>query len=950
MTRICFVIVFLCMTCSIFGQSGNAAFSIIRHLNENQGAFSNTVYQVAFDSYGACYLATDKGLARYNGTRIEHLAMQDGLQAQEIYNLRIQDNTLYFLPLKGGLYYINYLAKTPVCKKKIDVADVIKDIVIRDSTLHISTYSYIFSSTPSNIITRQIYFSGAKTRVYEFENNFYLKSTNSFSKFDITTNAIDTVIRNRENIKAIGVYQDRVYYAYRDYFYSKHLSSAHADSVRLSGVFNSGLPDVVWPVNDSVLFFNIHNQLLTFNIKTGLHEVVLDHVDVNNINYNAQTGYYYVCTKNDGLYILKRDQSHTALLESYHSAISFMEVHAKGDYTLGFEDGEAILKHSTYQSSSVVNVLVNYKNLLFAGLDKGYEVIDLASGKTLMKHMNTTVKKAVGYGRFVYYTGSKSFIRFSLHDFSSKIIIKFNHRSYYLQLLNNTLYTQSYNTDSLFRIDPASDKVSNLGHLKGQVVKAIPIGDRLYFLTDAGHLYRYDHKTLTDIRLSDHLFYPVAGLCYFEYDRGYLWIGNNHFFAAISVSDLEKGNYRFKPLDLCLPKHATYAQIVQGKLYYAYQNTINAIQPDLKRNASDYYRLRLKKTEHSVSRDHLFSKACGRVSLDMETINYSGKNSVITCLVISNGRIIQVRKNIPEGAFTLDSLPMGASRILCFARDNHLNSTRIASLPLFLEDQLLPRIILTLVLYSLGILLVAFLIFRYILNNLKKQHALKMELVMLEQKAGALVLNPHFVFNALGNIQGFIGSKQLATANTYLLKFSLVIRSYINFMKKGIVTLSNELESIHHFIEFQNIKYEDSLRLVVVKDPGLNTEMINIPAFVLQPFVENSIKHFRKHQEVLLIEIHISAVVNNTYTVTIQDNGPGLEKSFDESIFFENSKRENAEFKSIAFTLERLEKVHAARNLPFSFSIKNRYSDQLVEGLSVVLHMSSLAEYPETKA
>lgn len=950
MTRLFFVIVFFCMTGHAFSQHENASFTIIRHLNESQGAFSNSVYQVAFDGYGTCYLATDKGLGSYNGTVLRHLDMQDGLHTQEVYNLKIKDSTLYFLPLKGGLYYFNYLVKSPVYKKKIDVADVLKDIVLRDSTLHISTYNYIFSSTPSNVITRQIYFSGSKNRVYEFENNFYLKSANSFSKFDISSNRIDSIIRNRENIKTFCVYRGRVFYSYRNYFYSKQLSANRTDSVRFTGFSASDLPDVAWPVNDSILFLNINRKLLVFHVKTGESDILLDHVDVNNINYNAQTGYYYVCTQNDGLYILKRDQEYNRLLNTYEGNISFMDVSAKDGYSLGFENGRILFKNKSYQSSSVVNVLLNYKQLLFVGLDKGYQVIDLASGKKLLEYMNTTVKRAVRYDSSIYYTGSKSFIRFSLHDFSSTRIIEANHRSYYIQQHGKSVYTQSYNTDSLFKLDPSSDRLSALGYLKGQVIKSIQIRDRIYFLTDAGYLYCYDQQKLTNIRISDHLFYPATQLSYFEYDRAQVLIGNNSFFARISVSDLEKGNYQFKPLHIPLPKDARFAQVKDGNLYYAVQNTISCIPLGLNHSTPDFYGLRLKKTESSVSRSHLFSKALGRVSLDLETINYTGKNNAITCIVVSNGRVIRIKKHILENTVVLDSLPMGASRILCFATDNHLNSTKITSLPLFLEDKSFPEIILSLVCYSLGILLLAFLIFRYTLNNLKKQHALKMELVMLEQKASALLLNPHFVFNALGNIQGFIGSKQLKTANTYLLKFSLVIRSYINFMKKGIVPLSNELESISHFIEFQNIKYEDSLELVVIKDPGLNPETINIPAFVLQPFVENSIKYFRKHRPILAIEIHISAVVNNTYTITIHDNGPGLEQGFNESIFRENTSGENTEFKSIAFTLQRLEKVHAARNLPFGFSIKNRYNGHIVEGLSVTLQLSPLPDYQETKA
>lgn len=947
MIRSLFIILSLWLTPHLFAQEKNSSFDIIRHLNESQGEFTNTIYRTAFDRYGKCYMATNKGLASYNGTSLQFFNMQDELHNHEIYNLQIKDSLLYFLPLKGGLYYVNYLQEFPVFRKKTDVADVLKDIVLRDSTLHLSTYNYIFSATASNIITKQIYFSGNKNRVYVFENNFYLKSENSFSKFDIGTNKIDSILKNKEDIKTFCVYKGRMFYSYRNYFYSKNLSSNKSDSVRFSKFPKSALPDMIWPINDSLFFLVIDQNLLCFNSRTGLFETVLERVEVNDIAYHEADGCYYVCTQSNGLYILKRDSLPHTRLNTFGQKISYLQVNTKTDYVTGFENGDLLFRNKLYSSHSALNTVVSYRNKLFCGLNTGIHIIDGASNKSLYDYQNTTVKKAILYDSTVYFTTSKSLVKFDLNDFSSRKVIGSNHRSYYLQKHNNNLYTQSYNTDTLFEIDPVTDKVKAIGHLKGQVIRSINIHHTIYFLTDVAQLYRYGHGKLTDLRISDYLFYPVTDPAYFETVHDQLLIGNNTFFISISMSDLEKENYCFKPLHLPIPKYAKDVQIKDSVVYYALHNTINYFPLDLKPETKNFYSLKLKKKEVTTHRDRLFSSPLGRLNLDLETVNYTGQKEVMTCYIISNGKKIRLKKNISKSTILLDSLPIGASHILCFATNDHLYNSEIVSIPVYIEDHSTRKIIFTLICYGLGILLIAFLVFRYTLKNIKKQHTLKMELVLLEQKVGALLMNPHFVFNALGNIQAFIGSKQFATANTYLLKFSLVVRSYINFMKKGIVTLSNELESIRHFIEFQNIKHEGSLELTVFKAPESNTDAIHIPAFILQPFVENSIKYFKKHKPVLSIELHISALTDNRYTITINDNGPGLAKELSEDVFFEKNSGENNEFKSIAFTLQRLKKVHDANRLPFSFSIKNRHNDHETEGLTVTLHLSSLPAYPD---
>ena len=936
---------FLCMLLlrSAISQQVNPSFEIIRHLNEINGSFTNNVYRVAFGNNGKCYFASNKGIGSYDGRSVQRLTMQDGLPDNEIFNLKIKDSTLFFLPLKGGLYSYNYLTEKPIFKKRASVNDVLKEIIISDTTLLLCTYSYIFSSWQTNSIIPKITFKWNHTKVVVFENDFYMLTENDFLKFNSKTNVCDTLIKNKKGIKTLCVSKKKLFYSYHNYFYSKNLQSNKTDSTFFPLFSKIELPKTISLINDSLFFVVSGKTLLTFNSKTGHTENILENVDINNITYNPIDHYHYIST-NNGLYILRNNLYRSYILNTFNYNLSYLHLDTARHYSAGFENGDALFENHIYKNPYKVNQLINYKHQLICGLDVGFKVFDTRTKSEVMDFTLSSIKKMALTDSSVYMTTSSVLYKFDLNNFILKRIIQKNHRSYYLQQHGNKLYTQSYNTDTLFSVNITNDKIVPLGSVKGQVIKSIETKNTIYFLTDLAYLYIYDKKTLTGINISDHIYYPITALSYFELYTDHFLIGNNDVCISISKSDVERNIWRFRPIPLYLPKEAHFVQINHNTLYYALNNTIRYFPVSFINTEKNFYSLNLKKTQTTSYRDNLFARPLGRFNTSFETINYTGNDEVITCYIISPGQKL-VKRSLHEMTLLIDSLPIGISYMVCFATDNKLNRSNIISIPINVTDTSTQKIVITLAMYGLCILLLAFLVFRYILLNLKKQHRLKMELIMLEQKVGALLMNPHFVFNALSNIQGFIGSKQLEKANTYLLKFSLVIRSYINFMRKGIITLNDELESVWHFIEFQQIKYEGKLEFNVVKAPDLNTEGINIPAFILQPFIENSIKHFKNHKPILSVEVTISSVINNSYTITITDNGPGLNKEIIEKGFSEPD-HETREFKSLAFTLQRLKKIHEANKLHFHFTIENRNNEQGVrEGLKVVLHLNTLPNY-----
>ncbi len=142
-------------------------------------------------------------------------------------------------------------------------------------------------------------------------------------------------------------------------------------------------------------------------------------------------------------------------------------------------------------------------------------------------------------------------------------------------------------------------------------------------------------------------------------------------------------------------------------------------------------------------------------------------------------------------------------------------------------------------------------------------------------------MNPHFIFNALNTIQGFVYFNDKKSASFYLGKFSQLIRKILDSSSKQTITLGEEIEILQLYTDIEKARYGETFNVTIKIDPALDQEFILIPPMLIQPYVENSIKHGVFHKQgdkILMIRIS-KAEDEEVIEVVIDDNGIGRERS-----------------------------------------------------------------------
>ncbi len=171
-------------------------------------------------------------------------------------------------------------------------------------------------------------------------------------------------------------------------------------------------------------------------------------------------------------------------------------------------------------------------------------------------------------------------------------------------------------------------------------------------------------------------------------------------------------------------------------------------------------------------------------------------------------------------------------------------------------------------------------LFMYYYRRERKARAFNEEFNELEKQAFRAQMNPHFIFNCLNAIQEFLINNESEQAHRYLSQFAKLIRKSLDFTKRSTISLTDEIDFLMLYIKLEQLRYLQAFKVEVNIHPNVKADEIEVPSLLLQPFVENAIRHGQlgRMQAEGLLKIDFEFAEKYLYC-TIDDNGVGLEFS-----------------------------------------------------------------------
>ena len=245
--------------------------------------------------------------------------------------------------------------------------------------------------------------------------------------------------------------------------------------------------------------------------------------------------------------------------------------------------------------------------------------------------------------------------------------------------------------------------------------------------------------------------------------------------------------------------------------------------------------------------------------------------------VNENGAVIRFRALAP-GSYNLQVLAVDVNGI---PSDENLQLSFVIQKPWYATWPFLLLVAVVLIATVSAIFLSRI---RYINQRNARQlenSRLKEDLRASQMTALRAQMNPHFMFNVLNSIQGLFTIGKAEKANEVLSRFSDLMRSILDVSDQNTIGLDKELEMIGLYLELEAVRFGDEFHYKVDVAHDIDPKKVEVPSLLIQPYVENAVKHGLLHRKGNKnLSVTLALTDNETMLeVRIDDNGIGRDKA-----------------------------------------------------------------------
>lgn len=316
-------------------------------------------------------------------------------------------------------------------------------------------------------------------------------------------------------------------------------------------------------------------------------------------------------------------------------------------------------------------------------------------------------------------------------------------------------------------------------------------------------------------------------------------------------------------------------------------------------DSSSLHHLGFKKRNLSVTYEALRFNDPGKISYRYRLMGYDS-----TWFYTND---LQVQFNpLPYGKYLLE---VQAKTEL----DAWENSSNLIILPIVCNAPFWSSLLFWVFVFSLIIFLLI-MSFRRRIQSIRKrdkeEKELQKRIVESEQMALKAQMNPHFIFNSLNSIQQYVIDRDVEGANSFISGFSKLMRQTLEFSSKDSISLEEEISYLTNYLSLEKARMESQFLYQVevkIEQPASDLE---IPPLLLQPYVENALRHgvryLKDRNGFILLSFQ---QLGSLLICTIEDNGIGRHKAGE----FKAVNPIEYQSRGMSLTAERVALLNASR-------------------------------------
>lgn len=938
-----------------------------QHYDLNDGLNGLTVYCEIQDKDGFMWFGTDGGLSRFDGTHFKNFTTSDGLPDNEVLKLYVDSkNRLWILSFSHSIcYYENgeihnqkndsMLAKIQLSSEPVDISeDRYGNIVLLENTvIHIIDDKGKMTSYRDTVGNKFQTINLGVNDKKEVVVSAFLKNDhfNGWGFYELNgARLADTfyaVSENNRFVNRLCVFLKPGVEVYRllDKMYVTHKRDRKTSVLSIPDHFNglSWLCDSLFTLNadDTVYLYNAKQERISDKFFLG---------KITNCCFRDSEGSYWFGTPGYGIYRLASNSIRNYNLVSQNNPLSVYSLYKTDSYLLAGTNKSLLWKigHDNkffpltvargVGGARITGIVENDGNII-AGSPDGLSYFDNQHQQTIGQ--SVSVKNIYRYADTILVSTNWNVFKMSIRQPLISDII-WNRRATSAYRFDGLYYVGAL--DGLYTVDD-NKSISFLGKkdtlLSSRVSGMTNSGDTLWIATYGNGIVAYHAgKVVQHIAEINGLTSNSCRALYRDHEN--LWVGTD---KGLNCIRLKNGSYtitKYSSKDgfncdiincLLVSRDTVYLGTPYGIIYFN-PKEINKTSISVLRINS----IKSKQNTWAPSSGNLIlSPGDNSLRIDFSCISFKSQGDIRYYYRISgldtNWKV--TKDNILDYA----SLASGSYVLELYATNAFGIKSNLVRLNVTVERPFYFSTWFIIMIIVVTIALVWLTMNRRIRKIMRRENeksTLQKKITDMEQLALRSQMNPHFIFNCLNSIQQYVFDKNVIDANRFISGFSSLIRQTLDLSSRKLITLEEEIKYLDTYIRLEDARFENSFRYRISTDQNLHPEQLFLPSLLLQPFVENSIRHGIRNLRNKNGHISIKFSYSEGYLLCIiEDNGVGRKVAGQ----LKGLGSPDHDSKGMSLVEQRINALNTVNRVKIGIVIEDVYPLEQHTGTRVIIHL-----------